>query len=817
MVRLDSGGVDDKESIQRARLAPSSNKISLQHRQPSSCHYLPSESLRETVGAGVIAFFLGILAIVELPALPDPFFVQFIPLLFLLLIVRPLRLLAVFLLGCLWASFRADLFLCDRLPVELEGKNLVVAGIVASLPSRRAGRTQFLFKIEEIREWSGRDKSHQNARLSWFGDVPELVPGDRWQLTVRLKQPRGFMNPGAFDFEGWLFQQRIDATGYVRPQGTHRQLGSGLGYPLARFRLRLVSAIEQVLGDRPSLGTIQALAIGDRSRISEQTWTLLRATGTSHLMAISGLHIGLLAGMAFAIAKRLWTLAGSAVLQIAAPRMAASAAITAALIYALLAGFSIPTRRASIMVAVFMLGIILRRNLPPQLSLAWALLIVLIIDPFSTLSVGFWLSFGAVAVIFFGMHGYLSNRGPWWKWGRVQVLVVAGLLPLTLLFFHEQSLIAPVANLIAVPWVGVFALPLILFGTALLLVLPALGAVLLGAAAQGMELLWRLLDGLAAFGLMARTPLIPSKWAVAAGCVGVALLLAPRGFPGRWLGLAWLLPLGFWNPPRPSEGELWFTLLDVGQGLSIVVQTREHVLVYDTGPRFSASFDAGRNILVPFLQYHGVRRIDHLMISHQDHDHSGGFESLRSRVPIGRIFGNGTIGHIPLAPCWRGQHWHWDGIDFRVLHPPVTGTTGRNDASCVLRISAPGGSILIPGDIEEAGEQMLLRFSSTRLKADILVVPHHGSRTSSTEAFLDVVQPRYALFSVAHRNRFGFPDRQVVARYRERGVKLYESASSGAIRFDLRTKSALVPRRYRSEARRFWNLPAGTRPDIEAD
>lgn len=769
------------------------------------------------MGAGVIAFFFGILAIVELPALPDVFLVQFIPLLFLLLIVRPLRLLAVFLLGCLWALFRADLILCGRLPVELEGKDWIVEGTVASLPSSRANRTQFLFKIEKIREWPVLEKPYPHARLSWFGDAPELIPGNRWQLTVRLKQPRGFMNPGAFDYEGWLFQHRIDGTGYVRPQGTHRQLGSAPGYALARFRLRLVNAIEQVLGDSPNLGIMQALAIGERSLISEQMWALLRATGTSHLMAISGLHIGLVAGMAFTLVRRLWALCGSAALQVAAPRMAAIAAIGSALGYALLAGFSIPTRRALIMVGVFMLGIILQRNLPPQLSLSWALLTVLIIDPFSVLSVGFWLSFGAVAIIFFGMRGYLSNRSAWWKWGRVQVLVVAGLLPLTLLFFQEQSLIAPLANLIAVPWVGIVALPLILFGTMLLIPLPAIGKVLLSVAAQGMELLWQLLDGLADVGLMASTPLIPSRWAVAAGCVGVALLVAPSGFPGRWLGFAWLLPLGFWEPPRPSEGELWFTLLDVGQGLSVVVQTREHVLVYDTGPRFSTSFDAGKNILAPFLRYHGVRRLDYLMVSHQDSDHSGGFESLRSRVSIGRIFANGTAGTTPLDPCWRGQHWHWNGIDFQVLHPPMAGTTGRNDASCVVRIDAPGGSILIPGDIEENGEQLLLRFASTKLKADILVAPHHGSSTSSTAAFLDAVQPRYALFSVGHGNRFGFPHRQVVARYRERGVKLYESASSGAIRFELVTDGELVPRRYRVEGGRFWNLPAAELPNVKAN
>jgi competence protein ComEC len=769
------------------------------------------------VGVGVIAFFFGILAIVEFPALPDPFFVQFTPLLVLLLVVRPLRLLALFLLGCLWALFRADLVLCDRLPLQLEARDLVVEGNIASLPSRRTNRTLFLFEIEKILERKASEDSPKRARLSWFGHTPELTPGDRWRLTVRLKQPRGFMNPGAFDYEGWLFQQRIGATGYVRREAPQQRLGSSPDYPLTRLRLRLINAIDQVLADAPNLGIIRALAIGERSRVSEETWTLLRATGTSHLMAISGLHVGLVAGMAFVLVRRLWPLSHSATLLIAAPRMAATMAIVGAFAYALLAGFSIPTRRAVIMITVLMLGIILQRNLAFRLSLAWALFMVLIVDPFSVLSIGFWLSFGAVAVILFGMQGYLSNRSAWWKWGRVQVLIVAGLLPLTLFFFQEQSLIAPIANLIAVPWVGILMLPLILFGTMLLFPLPAIGELLLTVASHGMDLLWRLLEHLASLDLMLGASLIPPKWAVAAGCVGVVLLLAPSGFPGRWLGFAWLLPLGFLPTPRPNEGELWFTLLDVGQGLSVVVQTREHVLVYDTGPRFSPSFDAGKHILVPFLRYHGIRHIDYLIISHEDSDHSGGFNSVRSEFSIGKILGNGTIGKIRLDPCRRGQHWHWSGIDFQMLHPPPAGTTGRNNESCVVRIVSPGGSILIPGDIEERAEHRLLRLPPAVLKADILVAPHHGSSTSSTEAFLNAVQPTYALYAVGYRNRFGFPHRQVVARYQERGVELYASATSGAIRFDLGMTGELEPRLYRFEGAHFWHLPVDDVPGMEAD
>ena len=763
--------------------------------------------------SGAVVFLLGILFLAELPTLPDPLIVQFLPLLaFLALFSRPLRLSALCLVGCVWALFRAELVLSARLPGALEGFDLKVDGVVASVPWRATNRTRFLFDVQELLLPANKGWSGGPIRLDWYQTAPELMPGDRWQLTVRLKRPRGLMNPGTFDYERWLFQQRISATGYVRPNGENRRLGAERAYPIERLRQRLGAAIDLALRDAPYRGVVKALAIGERSAISEQQWRLLRATGTSHLMAISGLHIGLVAAMAFWLAKRCWAHGVLPVVAIPAPQAGALAAVAAACVYALLAGLSIPTRRALVMVGVSMAGILLRRNLAPTLSLAWALALVLIVDPFSVLAMGFWLSFAAVAAILFGMTGYLLKGRVWWQWGRVQVVVAIGMLPLTLVFFQEQSLVAPLANVVAVPWVGFLVVPVVLLGTGLLMAHPALGEPLLGLGERGMALLWMLLDNLAALDLSVLAPQRPPLWTALAGCVGVALLLAPRGFPGRWLGIGWLLPLFCLPPARPGVGELWFTLLDVGQGLSAVVQTREHVLVYDTGPRFSSGFDAGRSVLVPFLRSQGIRRVDRLVLSHEDSDHAGGLASLLADISVGSILGNSTGKpgeRVPLPPCYRGQHWRWDDIEFHLLHPPRGEATGRNNESCVLRVVGPGGSVLIPGDIEQHAEHTLLERRRALLNADILIAPHHGSRTSSTQAFLNAVRPRYAVFSVGYRNQFGMPHREVMERYQRHGIRVYDSARYGAISFVIGpTRGIIGPRLYRIDAGRFWN--AGT-------
>jgi competence protein ComEC len=772
------------------------------------------------VRSGTIAFACGVLALCQLAVLPDPFLVELLPVALLLAAARPRgRLAALATAGFLWAVLRAGLILSGDLPPRLEGADLLLQGTVGSLPVRDGVRVRFRFLPERVRSPPDTWRAPGPLRLSWYGDAPDLRPGDRWLLTVRLKRPHGFMNPGGFDYERWLFGQHVRATGYVRAGAPHRYLGPARGHTVARLRARLAAHIDAALAGHPQHGVVKALAIGARDGIAERQWAVFRATGTGHLMAISGLHVGLVAAIAFWLGRVLWSVPGRTVAFVAAPRVGAVAGLLAALAYAALAGFSVPTQRALVMVGVVMAALLWRRSIQPTVSLAWASLLVLVLDPLAVLAPGFWLSFGAVAVILFGMCARIEARGLWWRWGRVQCLVALGLMPLTLVLFGEHPLVSPLANLIAVPWTGLVVVPLTLAGTALAPFAPAASAAVLSWAGDAAQLVWPLLTRLAELGLVYRAPAAPEPWALAAAGLGVAWLLLPRGAPARWVGGLWLLPLLLSAPPRPVPGAMAITLLDVGQGLAVVIRTHGHVLLFDAGPRYGAHFDAGRAAIVPFLRHHGVTAVDRFILSHGDADHAGGARSVLGGMRVGEVISNDVeaiSGQTPAGtaavPCRVGLRWHWDGIDFRILHPPAGYRGSDNEGSCVLRASGPGGSVLVPGDIEGEAEARLVRVYGPALASDVLIVPHHGSATSSTETFLDAARPRLALLAVGYRNRFKLPNAGVMGRYRARGVPVHATAREGALTVVLAPGHAPgPPRSHRARVRRFWHwTPADT-------
>jgi competence protein ComEC len=756
---------------------------------------------------GAIAILLGVLALLQLPALPDTVWVQFLPLALLLAAFpSPWRLPALFAAGFLWALFRAALILSAALPAGLEGRDLQVQGVVATVPAAREWGRRFELQIESL-SWEGEPRAGPHrVRLSWYRPPPELGVGQRWSLTVRLKRPHGFHNPGGFDYEGWLFQRGIQATGYVRERGDNRLLGQARGYGLQRLREHLAAHIDGAAAGYAHAGIVTALAVGLRDRLTQEEWGVLRATGTAHLMAISGLHIGLVAGLAFFIGRRLWSLSATAVLRVPAPVVGAWTAILVATLYAALAGFSVPTQRALVMVVALLGAMLLRRHTSPRHTLSLALLVILILEPLSALSAGFWLSFGAVAAILLGMSGRLLTQGPWWRWGRVHWVVAVGLFPLMAAFFGENPLLAPLANLVAVPLVGLVVVPLALGGTLLSLVWAPLGQWLLRGAAIGLGHLWPFLEVLAHTPLVHRTSWTGSPWSLGAAGLGVFLLLLPRGLPGRWLGLIWLAPMVFAAHPRPPPGEAWLTLLDVGQGLAAVVRTEGHVLVYDTGPRFSERFDTGRAVIEPFLRRQGIGHLDTLIVSHGDNDHAGGADSLLARMPVGAVLSSVPERWSQGRPCRRGQSWDWDGVSFQILYPGDSGQGKDNDRSCVLKVVSRSDSFLLPGDVEADVEAELVSRYGRALAADVLVVPHHGSRTSSSGDFLDTVRPRVALFPVGYRNRFGFPAREVLARYRLRAIETHDTARGGALQVRV-PEGKLEIRSHRREHRRFWQAP----------
>jgi len=788
------------------------------------CTQSPLKKIR--LGYLTLAFLLGILFCQSLTELPD---VRWSGLLFPLLIAIWLlpryRLLFFFAIGFLWTVWRADMILAHSLPDHLEGRDIKIIGTVINLPKHRQydkeSVWQFDFAPLPFKAWP--DPGH--LRLSMHGDPPEpLRPGQLWQLTVRLKRVHGMINPGCFDYEAWSFQHRIQATGYVRPKGEQRLLSDPSPFNIDNLRYRLALKIRDQLGDLPSTAIIIGLALGERQWITPEQKNVLQRTGTAHLIAISGLHIGFIAWLGFGVARRLWCYASKATLWLPAPYFAALSSLLAAFIYALLAGFSLPTQRALIMVAVAVSSVVFARKVATSHLLTLALLIVLLWDPFAVMSAGFWLSYGAVATLIYALSGRreiglssLTKKGLGsWK---MQWAVTLGLLAILLAVFGYIPLISLPANSIAIPWVSFCVVPLTLLGTALILPLPELGVILLHIAASTIDALWVSMEWFYNLNWNWRQH-TPPLWTIIIAMIGVAILLLPRGFPARWLGILWFLPLFFILPAHPNRGEVWLTLLDVGQGLAAVIRTQNNVLVYDTGPKSRSGFNTGDAVVVPFLRNQGIPKIDKLLISHGDNDHSGGTQSVLEQLQVNQVLTSAPekiqkivdnsrtkLSPTQVLSCQTGQHWHWDGIDFQILHPTAKYFSKKeNNASCVLKVSVENRAILLPGDIEKSVEYRLVQNHLTDLiKANILIAPHHGSHTSSTQRFLDRVQPTIALFSTGYRNRFKHPRKWIVERYHNRHIQTWNTAQTGAISFRISADGISAPYLARETMRRYWH------------
>ena len=710
-------------------------------------------------------------------------------------------------IGFCWAWIHSCQLLGASFPDALARAPLSIDGRVASIPSIDERRVRFLFEVDRTWDEDGNELAFSGrVRLACYRDCPGLRAGERWRIEVRLKPRHGSMNPGGFDYERWLFEQGIAATGYPRGRESFERLDAGPGvHWLTRWRQGLAEHLTAVLGGSTQLGLIQALTIGERGGLTSATWESFTRTGTNHLVAISGLHVGLVAGGAFWLARWLWSSSPRLTLILAAPRAAAIASLLAAIGYAALAGFAISTQRALIMLAVVLGAIFWQRALRPYHALILALVGVLAWDPGAVLSYGFWLSFGAVAFLLLHLGQRLPSRDLWTRWGRAQWAVAIGLLPLLLLFFGQASLIAPLVNLVAVPLFSLLILPLVLI-TSFLSLIPGLDWPL-RLVAEGLGGCLTGLDWLAAHPWSAaRLPERP-PWAWAAALVGAVLLLAPRGLPGRWLGLILMLPLVAVRPDAPGWGEVWFSLLDVGQGQAAVIETASGVLVYDTGPAAPGGFDTGAMIVVPFLQSRGIERVDRLVVSHADRDHAGGASGLLALVPADRSL-TGEPERLGLAgaePCLAGESWSWSGVDFRLLHPDRADLAG-NEASCVLEVRAGNRSILLTGDVGTRTEERLVERLGADWRVSVLVAGHHGSATSTSARLLDATRPEWVLFSSGYANQFGFPANRVRDRIAERGIRTLNTAIDGAIQFKLGPDGWIEePRGWRERSGRLWN------------
>jgi len=746
-----------------------------------------------------LAFLLGVSLILPLSFLPGKLWLWSVLIIAGMLYIFLPRLckinckwILVSVIGFCWALLQAEQLLQWHLPTDMQSKSIVITGIINTLPEVKNGTTSFVFSSNSLPLQTVKPVL---LKLSWFSALP-LHSGDRWQLTVRLKQPRGFWDAAAFDYQKWLFEQGVRATGYVVANGNNVLLSEAKqGFVTAQLRENIAAAVLKSLTNYPLAGLIAALAVGVRDQITVEQWAVLRGTGTNHLFAIAGLHIGFVIAAVCFIVNFLWRSTGRLSLYLPATQAAILAGLVSAIIYSALAGFSLPTQRALLMTAVFLLTTLWRKNLSSGSAWCLAMFLVLVFNPLAVLSDSFWLSFGAVALIIYGGSGRVQMHGIWWHWGQVQWVMAVGLIPLCLLFYQQIALAGFLANAIAIPWVGFVVLPLTLLGDLTWLFAPGGATILWQLAERALQLLWSLLELIATAKYGQWQIYLTNPWLLISAIIGVLLLLVPVGFYGRWLGFIWLLPLLLWTPAGPKAGEVWFSVLDVGQGLASIVRTQHHILIYDTGAKFNASFDAGSAVVVPVLRSWGLNTVDLLIVSHGDNDHIGGAAAIIEQLKVKQIISSVPQRFPPGSAtlCYRGQNWQWDGVFFQVLYPPLGLDNLDNDSSCVVKITAGKHSILLSGDIERKSENYLVQNEPTLLAATILVAPHHGSNTSSTLNFINNIHPQYVLFPTGYLNRYKFPSPEVVARYQSVQALMYSTAEYGAINFQLTGQGVVQP------------------------
>ncbi|MDD2724195.1 MAG: DNA internalization-related competence protein ComEC/Rec2 [Methylovulum sp.] len=705
-----------------------------------------------------------------------------------------------FCLGILWATLFANLHLNDRLPASLAGIDTEITGTIADLPEITDKLVRFDLAVNDPPA-----QIPAKIRLSWQNFDHTLKAGQQWAFTVKLKQPHGTLNPGGFDYERWLFTEGIGATGFVRPYPKPMLLAQASNLSISYWRQAINDRLSALPIKPDHIALLKALTIGFGNELTPAQWDIFRQTGTTHLVVISGSHIALIASLVYWLVLKLW--AGTGVLRWSPPRVAAAVALAAGIAYAGLAGFSVPTQRAVVMLAVLMLAIIWQRPVRPFHTLALALFAVLVYDPLAVLLPGFWLSYFAVAVIVYAVSGRLGKLDFWREMFHINWHTSLGLSPLLLLFFQQVSVCAPLANAFAVPMISILLVPLALCATLLLFVYQPLADVLMALLDTLLHYLMLVLSWFAQLPLATINHPQPSWLALVLALIGLALLLAPRGMPARYLGLVMLLPLLFPDSKKLQDGELKMTLLDVGQGLATVVQTANHSLVYDTGAKFSPQSDSGQQIVLPFLHQQGVTHLDRLIISHGDNDHIGGAASVLREIPTDNVLTSVPKQLADFAPiaCVAGQSWDWDGVRFTVLSPSTTPFVSDNNNSCVVKVASAYGSVLLTGDIEAEAEIWLLKTYREQLRADVLIAAHHGSKTSSTYSFLQTVLPNAVLIPAGFHNPFGHPHPKILQRYREMGIQWLNTADSGAITLLYQKDGRILENLRHSEAR-YWHF-----------
>jgi competence protein ComEC len=756
---------------------------------------------------------LGTLAVHSLPALPGAEWgAPLLLVVFLVLRARWVWPLLAFAAACVWTVLAADARLAQRMAPAVAG-DYEVGGWVDTFPTLAPGQATFGFTVDAPRPHGVPSR----LRLTWYDAPAALAAGGAYKLTVRLRSPHGARNPGGFDYEQWLLVNDYGATGYVRAAAP-LPVQRGLEPTWLKFRAALAARLVAAVPDADGAALITALALGERYLFSDEHWATFRRTGTSHLVAVSGMHVALLGLFAFVAVRRMW-------LRLSMPfaafdlEAAAAVSLVATAYYAALTGFAVPAERSLLMIAVALLVLVSRRRVGAWQVLAATLLVVLIVDPFASLAASFWLSFAAVAILLaleaprrLRIHvddrwrrGWLATRA----FVALQWSIGLALLPVTAWYFGEISLAGPLVNLVAIPLFNAVLVPLTVLASVAFSFEPLVGIATPAVALLGQlesVVVAALHAAAAAPGAALPVPLPP--WpAFALAAIGVAFAAFGQALPGR--RLAWLAVAPMFVPSIavPRAGDVHAMVLDVGQGLAVLVETRTHRLLFDAGPAFRSGFDSGADIVLPALAANGRRGLDLVIVSHADNDHAGGAAAIVAAFPSATVLHGPDVAKLPGDTCERGQSWRWDGVEFRMLHPAPEFAPRGNDSSCVLKITAAGGSLLIAGDVERRGEAAMLEADPGA--TDVVVVPHHGSATSSSPALVAALGARHAVVSAGFANRWGFPKPEVTARWRRSGAAVVVTADAGAVGIDL-TRDGVVIEAERDVRHRYWQAVSPT-------
>lgn len=733
----------------------------------------------------LIALIIGLLAIGFLPSLPSVSCCILIGAIGVALLAWRTYPLGFLLIGVAWSCYSAIAVMDDRLDSSLDGQTIRLEGEVTGLSEQSQQIVRFHLKNAKAKDL----KLPVTIRLSWYQGQP-VITGERWQLLVRLKYPRGTVNPYTFDYEAWLTAKHIGATGTVKEA---KKLAPAKGIATWRYQLRTAILAQEAMGQG---GGLVALVLGDGSAINKSQWRVLQETGTVHLMVISGQHITLLAAFGyFCIAGLVrigWWPARLPWLPIAC-----ALSMSLAVIYGLLAGFEVPVQRACIMLALVLIWRLRFSYLGIITPFLTALAAVLIYDPLASLQAGFWLSFVSVAILLLTFSGRLSN-GRWWLNAlKVEWVITLGLAPILMMLLLPISLTAPIANLIAVPIVSFIIVPLALLGT-LLIAIPYLGSFLLWLAGASLNYLFMLLTCIAQVIPAWVAPMAPG-WALLLAFLGIILLLLPRGIPFKVFGLVFCMPLLLPNQTEIQHGSAKVMVFDVGQGLAVLIRTAQHNLLYDVAPSMG-DFNLGERIIVPAVKRKGVTNIDKVIISHADTDHAGGLLPVSEQLTIKELIsGEPTklgVG-LPVQACVSGTQWQWDGVNFSLWQ--WSGATKGNDASCVLLVEAKGETLLLTGDISSKAEKAWLVERGQPI--DWLLAPHHGSNHSSSMSFIKATHPHGVIISRGWLNPFHHPNPLVLKRYQAINAELVDTAFTGAVQINLGEYSPALRER---DVKYFW-------------